>query len=441
VNLRTLTLLSLLLGSLYAVQPLGEKVQEELLKREAAQALEAKEFAKALEILEELSLQRSDDPWVNYRLGVCAAALKLYDEAIAAYERVLIVNPEHIPARLELAQVYLILNMNKAAKKEFAQLLKKPALKPETAAQVQAILATLEARETRHQINGALMVGLGYDDNVNNAIGSGNYKVVPENVLGIPDGIAGDEPESDTVHTEMATLQHRYNLSGDGRIMTQASATLLTYTYQEQTDLNLLYASLQAGVTVEGRHTYRVSARMDSLSLGGEDYMQISGLDLGYRINMAGFMQGFALVKYAQKTYATFTENDATYTELSLGLRHGREWETALIYGAESGAEAANINRNTLGLRAGYLYPVSSNFSLTLLAAYMRFDYQDETYDQTLTLSKRADTQMRVGAGCEYLFDQNLRLQLTASHITNDSNHQPYQYEKNLAGLNLTWLF
>ena len=444
LRLHTFLLCLILLGPLTAKDTsLVGDVQLSLLKNEAGAHLKNREYLQAYTILEKLFKTRSDDVWVNYHLGVCAAALHRYDEAVAAFERALIMEPDHTQARLDLAQVYLLLKMDEDAKREFRILLADPELPAETRSRIDGILTAIGERETRHHFQGLLSLGILYDDNVNNAIGSDSYKVVPDNTLQLPDGIAGDTPRADTIHREQAALTHRYEPSRSSAYQVLSSATLMAYNYVDQEDLSLLFASLQSGVAFGEKevHGYQAAVNLNRITLGGDPYMDITGALVRYRYAPSAFYRFAFHLRHAQKRYPDLPENDARYEELALTLQSSSGWDIALTGGMETDAEAANINRTTQGIRVGYRHLLGTGLVGQLVASQTQFAYADETLDHTLSLSKRTDLRSQLNAALEYRWSRRVRIQGFVSHITNDSNHLPYQYTKTLAGLTCSWTF
>ena len=70
----------------------GAVVSPERMK-EAVDLYSAGKFAEAYKIFNALFALKGDDARVNFYLGRCATELKLYDEALEAFERVLMVEP------------------------------------------------------------------------------------------------------------------------------------------------------------------------------------------------------------------------------------------------------------------------------------------------------------------------------------------------------------
>lgn len=82
------------------------------------------------------------NPEVNYFLGRAAAANGDYETAVMAYERVLIVDPTAVSAKLELAKSFYRLGAEATAAGYFRELLDND-LPPEVRASVESLLATI----------------------------------------------------------------------------------------------------------------------------------------------------------------------------------------------------------------------------------------------------------------------------------------------------------
>ena len=85
------TLLSLLTSTLL----LAGTVSNERILQEAKSNFEAKNFEKAYGFFETLSNEMATNAEVHFYLGLSAIELKKYDEALASFDRVLMIDPNH----------------------------------------------------------------------------------------------------------------------------------------------------------------------------------------------------------------------------------------------------------------------------------------------------------------------------------------------------------
>lgn len=124
------------------------------------------------------SEERAGDPAFDFELGLAALAAGFPQNAAFALERVLVQQPDHARARLELARAYFLLGDDKAAQQEFNTVL---AQSPPPAVQekIQLFLSRIEQRldTQRPRLRGHVEIALGGDSNINSATADGSVTV------------------------------------------------------------------------------------------------------------------------------------------------------------------------------------------------------------------------------------------------------------------------
>jgi len=97
---------------------------------------------------------------INFFVGRCALELRHYDEAIAAFDRVLILNPKHTRTHLELARLYFERQQLELAQTELDIVLNEQ-LPNDIRDVATAFKRQINERRNPHKIAGALIVGGG----------------------------------------------------------------------------------------------------------------------------------------------------------------------------------------------------------------------------------------------------------------------------------------
>ena len=113
------TLLSLVTSTLL----LAGTVPNERVLQEAKKSFEAKEFDKAYGFFDTLSSEMPTSAEVQFYLGLSAMELQKYDEALAAFDRVLMLDPNPTRTKLEIARVYYISGQYEQASVEVKSIL------------------------------------------------------------------------------------------------------------------------------------------------------------------------------------------------------------------------------------------------------------------------------------------------------------------------------
>lgn len=143
---------------------------------QAKALMQSGKAAEAYDVLETDVDANAANVDYNYVLGIAALDSGKPGLAVFAFERVLTLNPQHLPARAELARAYLALGESDAAKEELEQVrqLNPP---PEVARTIGDYLGAIDLYERDRQagtagatgLTGYVQMDLGFDTNINTA--------------------------------------------------------------------------------------------------------------------------------------------------------------------------------------------------------------------------------------------------------------------------------
>ncbi len=130
----------------------------------------------AYSLLKPAETRYAGSPEFDYLLGVAALDSGHPAEAVIVLERVLIQQPDHLPARAELARAYLRVNETEASRQTFEALATRE-LPPEVRATIERYLNAIERIKdtTRVMRVATLEAESGYDGNVNLGTASGQW--------------------------------------------------------------------------------------------------------------------------------------------------------------------------------------------------------------------------------------------------------------------------
>lgn len=157
--------------------------------------LAAGKSAEGAALLEKNLAQHLEDSEYNYLLGIALLDSGKPGAAVFALERVLSLNPQHGPARAELARALIALTEFDAARQELLQVKQTP-MPAEVATRVDGLLAELDKAIANRASQGrgaatfaAYVEGeLGYDTNINAATNSSSV-LIP--LFGLPASLNG----------------------------------------------------------------------------------------------------------------------------------------------------------------------------------------------------------------------------------------------------------
>lgn len=406
----------------------------------AVMLFKEKQYAEAYEKFYELFLQHPADTWINFYLGLSALGAQEYDSAVAAFERVLIAEPGHVRARLELARALYSLRMYKQAEEAFKKVLETEGIPEEAAANIHRFLDAIEKTKIRNRFASAVMVGIQYDTNVNNGIGQNSY-VIDSDIL--EGGVRGEKPVGDTIHQEMATLSHIYDFGSPGDYFMQNGFVLYGQNYLEESRNNILLYSLSTGIG-NRRKNFTLSTRLhyDSIQIDKQTVLNLVGVEIGCSKPLGNTLLGELYLRTQQKTFPLDRDKDASFREAVLGMKKNMTGtkdlvSASLVYSTERARDSAIIDRDITGIRGGYTWYYNDRHSFSITVGYRSFAYPKALLDQRLELSKRRDKQSNLTVGNTYKLSKNSAVNGSFSYLDNQSTHSAYQYDKMAAGVNV----
>ena len=158
------------------VSVLAELSAKQPLLDEARQLLRAKAPGQAYLLLAAKEVEHAGDITFDYLLGMSALAAKRYIEATIALERVLIMNPNHVGARLDIGVAFFKMGALERAIDSFEQVLaSNPPEHLKVVAEEALQLAQSGGKDSirlEERLNGYVAFTLGTDSNINTASSS-----------------------------------------------------------------------------------------------------------------------------------------------------------------------------------------------------------------------------------------------------------------------------
>ncbi|MEF3192351.1 MAG: tetratricopeptide repeat protein [Campylobacterales bacterium] len=399
-------------------------------KSEAISLFKANKHQEACRIVEQLYEQQTDDKDINYYLGRCAFEAKDYDSAIAAYERVLIVEPENVLARFEMARSLMESGQDKEAIAEFEELRELP-LPEDYRKVVNTYLEALVARQQKHFITGLVMAGIQYDNNLN----SGNNKTA-------------STPKSDYSYTGIAYLAHTYSPQGKVKGLFWNSSAMI---YQQQyakssnqsNDVRMLqltsgpqWKGIKANISFPFEYSYLwigEGSFYHTFAVGPKITfpMESRTIDLAAKITQKDHLR--------HPSYGKMSERDSYLVDASLSLQQILMDGSIIINGSiawqhEACREgyAPMVDQNNYTLTAGLTYMATAALSVSASESlkYSRyFNDAREDYNNATTLS------------ATWKMTKSLSVVANTTYTANNSTIMNYDYTKTVASASLMYLF
>lgn len=155
--------------------------------------------------------------------GIAAQAGN-FEGAIAALERMLLIDPDLPRVRLELGVLYFRLESFDLARSYFASAVADGSAPPEVRARVAQFLAEIDKRQSRHRFSGSVLSGVRYQTNATS--GHGNTVVPIPAIAGSDPVDIGSGKRVDWNLFTAATATHAYDLGGQGGETLETGFTL-----------------------------------------------------------------------------------------------------------------------------------------------------------------------------------------------------------------------
>lgn len=429
--------ISLLLGS--AILGANDLTPQQL-NAQASAAYKSGSFQEALPLYESLNELYPENPEINFLVGRCALELKLYDDAIAAFDRVLILNPQHSRTRLELARLYTEIGQYEMAEDELDTVLsgQLPSNVRET---VLTFKSNIDKRKSRSTFGGVVFLGGGYDSNANNDIGNKEFIVPSFNLW-----INGNDQVKDTNLFTMAVLSYGYDIGDRGGWSVENN--LVGYTKinskEAKNDLSLFSASIAPIWSVQ-HYRIQFPVTYDRVYLDHQ----------GYTSNLSFSTRGTYLIDTTSQS-----EGGYTYKRSFYDTQGALDAVSHTLFASYKKA----FGENPLILSAGISYTISSEihpyrtdvasqstgysleFSKALLPktrGIFSFNGSVTSYDDIDSLfgNRREDSRESWEVKLSHQLRSDLSINGSASYVRNHSNHTPFDYDKKTLQMSAAYSF
>jgi len=421
----------------------------------AAQTAPADQRAGALEAAFQAMLRDLADPALSFRYAQLAAEAGEIAGAIAALERLLLLNPTLDNIRLELALFYYRLGNSALAKSYAERALASPALPSDVRPRAERLIADIDRGLSRHIFTGELSAGARHDSNVN---GGPSSQTVRGGGLDIP--VVAGQPDPDWGVFASALGQYAYDLGTQKRDRIDVNGYAYSLRYLDRGDFDLDILAFDAGVWLYpfAGALERVGVRphlgYTHVFLERQTYLRLYGggltvqAPIGEALIAEATGQG-RIQDYENSDLRPTTEDqDGTETAVTASLA----WQPAAhsllvlqglyVIDAADRDYVANHDRGvTLTWRLSYDAPAgltAGPWSTAFTGRYrdIVYDAPDPLVDPATT---RHDKRLEFTVSTTVPLWQALAANVSYQRTDNDSNLQNYAYTNNAVWMSLSW--
>ena len=430
-----------ILSSLLASSLLAQDISSSRIYQEAQKSYNAGDFKTAYGFFETLSLENPENPEYNFLLGRSALELKMYDEALTAFDRVLILNSTHTRTRLELARLYFETKQLEQASHELDLVLKENI--PQNVRDIATAFKTrIDESKNKHRFSVALIIGWGYDSNANNDIGKKEF-IIPS--FNIP--ITGNDKVADSNLFATMILNHTYDFGDKGGWSLENSLVGYNKTNIDLTQNNLnLFSLSTAPVYTYEKYRFSMPLNYDRVYLDGK----------GYMYNLSATFKGAYLLDETSQLEISYLYKRGYYDEDEGQDVKGNtffgsykkafgEDEPILLSLSTSYSDNTEVNSGRTDVAStgnSYSIELSKSFKNGIRPS-LSYTYSTTDFEKVDVLygTKRSDDRDEYEFGLGYTLKENMLLNASVTYAKNSSNHDPFNYDKVTALLSAIFTF
>ncbi len=397
--------------------------------KKAVSHFKKRQYKNALQILNKLSDSLIDSQKIDFYIGRSNFELGEYEQSLAAYDRILINDPNNFRIMLEVGLTYFKMGLLKEAKKEFEAVLKEKI--PESVKR--NIEIQLEAINNKTQKNFFTITGIfgmGYDSNINTQ--TEDDSVYVPNLNGNVNLTTG---VNSSIVSEIGMVLNHVNKVND-TFLYQNSATLYGMKYIHHDSNNMGLVSLNTTPTyLKDKNIYSMGLTVDHVNYNGKRYLNSYSMQpkLTHTVN-----KNLLYEMYFKTTLKDFFENpdtnNAKVFELSNKLSFTNEkfglFTSELILGKEdrnNNSSSDSISKGYYTINLSHSYNI--NKKLAFQTSLSRSEYKYREQDASF-LKHRKDTKHIISAGLINTYSKNLSFNTSIQLQDNASNIIIYDYDK-----------
>ena len=389
---------------------------------EAKKEYDAGRYEQAYSAFKSLFKSDMGNAEVNLYLARSALETRRFNEAIAAYERVLMIRPGNGVARFELGRAYYAAGLYDQAEGEFVGVLSQP-LPQEVRQSILQYLAGISQARQKHHVSLFASAGLMDDSNI-----------LFDSDKGLNAAVSG------RAHFEQLAFTHIYNLAEKDRFW-QTRANFYNQQFFELagsewtnestrlfggSNLDVAYPSIETGWLKRGRDaSLFLPIGFGVLQFGGISWYRDLSFGAQYEKPLTRNQLAIFEARLTDRMFLINLPNDAKILTLKAGLREGDDKGGLWIYSGSLEREdltaegSADITRLDLGAKR--MLALEKGWSALLDA---RLKYRDQSK------ADRSDLALELSGTLNMPIDKTSYLALGAGYGRGNSDVNVFDYER-----------
>jgi len=405
----------------------------------AIKEYKAKNFSASYEMFSTLYLTNLSDAKLNFYLGRSAYETGHYEIALAAFQRVEMLDGGNLRNRLEMARTYYMLKMYEDAEVAFKEVLKNPNIPQNVRTNIELYLSRVTKAQEKSFTYARVNLDAMYDSNVNyGSLGDFEYggSIYPS-----------AEIKSDIALQAYADVVNVYDIGEKNGFAIKNRLAGYLKDYSKENDYDVTYFGYAPSLLYKNtKELYEFLLGVDDLRIGTDDYLHTIYVIPKYEYSHSTTLRSSLYFKYQQKYFQRESEYDlnADHFELSYALQKILS-PSSYISGSLVGTnetknhgQRTDVDYNEYKANISYANQFTTIFATELYGEYRQRDYSDFNagFD-----SKRVDDGVAVAADLNAKILETLRTHLKATYNRVQSNQERYSYEKYTITLGLNKTF
>ncbi|MBZ8006959.1 hypothetical protein AVBRAN9334_02185 [Campylobacter sp. RM9334] len=388
-----------------------------------------KNYKKALELAKAQCEIDCSDEKLNLILAKSAEKLKDTKEAIAAYDRVLIINENNIEARFSIANLYYENNNPELMRDELNYMLNNLDLSSTQKVRINNMLNNLDnlTKEVAKPYFIGLNLGFAYDTNP--LYGNDNFTdFVGEKIRNFK-----NEKASGSLSFNF-NIDGAYNLDLGNNYFAELYASLNNKKYlknksENYPDLNVLTLAINPSY-IRDNHKITLNASYDFVLLRRAAFLHSLNMGINYENNVNDNYLYLISYDLSKGIFADSMDKDSNFIHHSLGLNNVFAYNDNIYYfnlnyDLENAKDSfsANSDFKNYGIKIGAIIPILNKVSFKPSFGYNHTIYKkvDSSY-----YSKRKDNEIIISGIFDYKLDYNQSLSFALIYDKQNSNHNFY---------------
>jgi len=406
-------------------------------------AYKSKNFQKAYNIFSSLFLSKLSDKKLNFYLGLSAYEIANYEMALAAFERVQILDPKNIRNQLEIARTYFKLKMYKNAELLFKEILNNPNLPENVQKNIELYMAKIKSVQKKSFSTVNIAIDYIYDSNVNYGSIADSYNS-SLGTLNTTDKISDNAKQ---IYTDFTNI---YDIGEKNSYAIKNKFSFFQKDYKEQNSYDIQYVSYTPSIINSDDKRYmELELNFDKLKLDKLDYLNTLAITPKFNYSHNSTYKSLVSLKFMRKYFSQSAQTNlnADHYQASYGVQSilsKNSYALVSFIGTKEEPSRAGTSPSIYSkyedykLNINYGKQFTKKYSMQLSTAINDRKYKEYS---TILLSTRRDTGINTNLSISTILDNNFVLNTKLSYTKNLSNQAIYEYVKHTISFGISKRF